>query len=187
MNEPAQKKRRNAAATRARILAAAQKSFSEKGYASTGIREIAAMADVSSPMLLRYFGSKAGLFEAALVDAVRFDGLLQQDRAGFGQRLAQLFMNAELDLTPPAMIALSTGDEQAREITTRVAEQQLLKPLAAWLGAPDGRVRAAEIFMLSTSFVLYTRQIPLLPARGSARKKLANWLANTVQAIVDAG
>ncbi|TGD72281.1 TetR/AcrR family transcriptional regulator [Mangrovimicrobium sediminis] len=179
-------KRRNATKTRARILAAAQACFARSGYSRSGIREIAALADVSSPMLLRYFGSKAGLFEAALTDAVRIDELLQVDRTQFGAHLAKLFTDAALDLTPPAMIALSTGDDEASEITRRVAEEQLVRPLAAWLGTPDGRVRAVEIFMLSTSFVLYTRQLPLLPASGPSRRKLAAWLSETVQAIVDA-
>lgn len=177
-------KRRNAPQTKARILAAAQQAFAEIGYAQAGIRDIAAIAGISSTLLPRYYGSKAGLFEAALVDAMRMDEVLGQGREGLGERLAAVFLDRNLDIKPPSMVTLSTGDSEAREIATRVMEEQVLKPLAKWLGPPDGRVRALEILLLSMGFVLFTRQFPLLPGRG-ADKLLAAWFAQTVQAIVD--
>ena len=61
----------DAGATRARILAAAKQVFSKRGYSECGIRDIARELGLSSTILLRYFGSKAGLFEAALRDALR--------------------------------------------------------------------------------------------------------------------
>lgn len=178
-------KRRNAQQTRARILSAAQEAFSRGSYSEVGIRGIAARADVSSPMLLRYFGSKAGLYEAALIDAVRFEMLPELERDGLGRRFAQWFTDENLKLLPPAMIALSTGHADASAIATRVAEQYAIKPLAKWLGAPDGQLRALEIFMLSTSFVLYTQQLPVLKLSKSGKRKLADWFADSVQAIVD--
>ncbi len=182
-----QKPRRNAAQTRARILAAAQQAFARQGYAQTGIREIAAAAGITSPLLLRYFGSKAGLYEAALIDAMRFDRLADLERSGMGERMARWFVDEQLELTPPAMIALATGDAEAAPIASRVAEEHAIRPLAAWLGAPDSRVRALEIFMLATSFVLYTRQLPVLELGQASRRKLAAWLAETIQAVIDRG
>ncbi len=185
MTIPPEKKRRDAQKARARILAAAQKAFSEKGYAQTGIRDIAARAEVSSTLLIRYFGSKARLFEAALIDAMRIDELLQRDKRDFGQHLAALFLNSDLEITPPSMIALSTSDEEARLITARICETHVIAPFARWLGPPDGRARALEIMLLATGFVLYTRQLPeLFAARGTDRK-LASWFAESAQAIID--
>lgn len=40
--------------------------FSEKGYASTSVREIVALAGVTKPVLYYYFQSKEGLFQAIL-------------------------------------------------------------------------------------------------------------------------
>lgn len=179
-------RRRNAPATKARILAAAQKAFSELGYAKAGIREIAAIADVSSTLLLRYYGSKAGLFEAALIDAVRMDDVIALDQRGLGERLANLFVDHNLDITPPAILALATGHPESQQIATRITREHVLDPLAKWLGPPDGQVRALEIFMLATSFILYTRRVPLAPDGKNAQKKLMRWFADTVQAIVDA-
>ena len=64
------RKPRNATRTRMKILAAAQQAFSDLGYAQAGIREIAAIAEVNSALLLRYYGSKAGLFFEAYKRAV---------------------------------------------------------------------------------------------------------------------
>lgn len=178
-------RRRNAGQTRTRILAAAKSAFAGLGYAQAGIREIAAIADVSSTLLIRYFGSKAGLFEAALVDATRMGNLLQHGKAGFGDHLAAWLLNTELEITPPSMIALATHDPEAREIATRVIEEHVLPPLAAWLGTPDARARALQIVLLSTGFVQYTRQLPKLFALRGAEKKLAKWFARSVQTIVD--
>jgi AcrR family transcriptional regulator len=178
-------KRRNAPKTKAKILAAAQRAFSELGYSQAGIRDIAAIAGVSSTLLLRYFGSKAGLFEAALVDAMRLEPLFEQGRDKFGEHATELLLDVNRDIRPPAMIALSTGVAEAREITTRVTDERAIAPLAKWLGPPDARARAVEIAVLCTGFVLYTRQLPLVSESRAVKKKLAKWLARALQAIVD--
>ena len=54
--------------TRARILEAATKLFSARGFNGATIDEIAALADVNKQRMYAYFGSKNRLFEAALLD-----------------------------------------------------------------------------------------------------------------------
>jgi AcrR family transcriptional regulator len=48
------------------VLDAARAVFSEKGFARAGIREIAARATVTEPVVYWHFKSKRGLFEAAV-------------------------------------------------------------------------------------------------------------------------
>ncbi|WIX82051.1 TetR family transcriptional regulator [Amycolatopsis carbonis] len=55
-------KRRDPVATRAAILNAARKAFTEHGYDGAGVREIAGAADVDARLIGKYFGSKEGLF-----------------------------------------------------------------------------------------------------------------------------
>lgn len=55
---------------RAKIMAAAERLFSERGFAGTSTRDIAASAGVTSAMLHYYFGNKAGLYRAILQTAV---------------------------------------------------------------------------------------------------------------------
>jgi AcrR family transcriptional regulator len=175
---------RNAAATREAILAAAQLAFAREGYAASGIREIAAKAGISSALLIRYFGSKAGLFEAALTRSMQSDLLMTVPREAFGAFLLRQFRRPEVMIFPPALIALAAGDAEAAPIAARVAEEYAIAPLAAWLGGTDARARALEIFMLSTSFVLYSRQIPLVGPGGE--DGLDAWFVQSVQAVVDA-
>lgn len=61
--------RRDAAASKRRILEAALKEFSDKGRDGARIEAIAQRASVSKPMLYNYFGDKEGLYEAALREA----------------------------------------------------------------------------------------------------------------------
>ena len=49
------------------LLSAARELFAEKGFAATSTKEIAERASVTEPMLFRHFGTKAGLFEQAVL------------------------------------------------------------------------------------------------------------------------
>jgi len=178
-------RKRDAARTRGRILAAAQKAFAEHGYAQAGIREIGALAGVNSAMVLRYFGSKAALFEAALVDAIpQYDGMDLRHET-FGARLTEQFLDVVLDLRAQAMIALSASDPEASAISARVMKEKAIAPLAEWLGPPNARARAVRMLMLSTSFMLYTRQIPLMSTREAIDSDTAEWLSAALQDIID--
>jgi AcrR family transcriptional regulator len=174
--------------TKAKILAAAQEEFSDKGYSGAGIRDIAARAGVSSTLLLRYFGSKAKMYEAALASIIPADmSFAQLDKRGFGKTLARMILSPEWDLRSPSMVALAIGDPDARDATTRVTEERVIKPLARWLGPPQAEARALEIIMVSLGFLIYARRLPVIPYAVGANKDVGKWFAATIQAIVDRG
>jgi len=56
-------------ATRAAILDAAERLFGERGFQKTTLEDVAAAAQVSRPLVYRYFGDKRALFEL-VVDRV---------------------------------------------------------------------------------------------------------------------
>jgi AcrR family transcriptional regulator len=179
------RKRFDYPSTRAIILAAAQQAFSENGYSQASIRDIAAIAGVSSTLLLHYFGSKAGLFEAALSDIIPLDDLLTViNKDLFGDMVSRLILDAKLDMRSPSMVALAIGDPETRSITTRVTMERVLVPLAKWLGPPNAEVRALQILMLSMGFVVYTRQLPVLSSTLMQDDALRAWFAESIQAIV---
>ncbi len=178
-------KKRDAEVTKTKILKAAQRAFAKVGYTQTGIRDIAQAAGISSPLLIRYFGSKAGLFEAALTDAVNMEGIFNSDQSKLAKMLVGIFQNPDIEITPPAIIALSAGHSDAREIAARVTETHVIAPLANWLGGEQGRAKALEIFMLATSYVMYSRQIPLIDDTHNADQDVINWLEKTIQSVID--
>jgi AcrR family transcriptional regulator len=182
---PPEPRRRDAPATRARILSAAQRAFSTLGYSRAGLREISLLADTSTTLLIRYFGSKAGLFEAALTEAFTAGDPWSIPRADFGAQLAAQFLRADVAILPPAMVALAAGDAEAAAITARVAQTHAIAPLARWLGGANAQARAAQIFMLTTSFVLYSRQVPIVPLEQGIDPALVHWLASSIQQVVD--
>ena len=55
---------RDAEATQAQILAAAERIFAAKGFADTSMSEIAAAAGVTKSLIHHHFGSKQGLWDA---------------------------------------------------------------------------------------------------------------------------
>jgi AcrR family transcriptional regulator len=184
MENPAEAKKGDAALTRGRILAAAQQVFSKQGYSETGIREIANALGLSTTILFRYFGTKAGLFEAALRDFLDNEPIFPP-RARFGQFIAKWLADPNLDMGPHAMIVLATGNEEAREIAARLLQELTLTPLARWLGPPDAEARARQIIALCSGFVMYTFQLTVSSGRKDLDRSMVGWLAHSVQAIVD--
>jgi len=79
------RRQQQAAETRAAVLAAAGALFCEKGWALTGVRDVATAAGVSVETVYSYFGSKADLLMAAVDVAVVGDlqPVALADRAEF--------------------------------------------------------------------------------------------------------
>ncbi|MDE2404709.1 MAG: TetR family transcriptional regulator [Sphingomonadales bacterium] len=173
-------RKRDAVATRNRILAAAFECFSEQGYARAGIREIAERADIASSLVIRYFGSKVALFENALIQAVYTRSLFIGEKAGFGRRMADLLIG-ENDTRLTAMTVLALGDPEAEAAVRRVVAQHMVGALSDWLGEPEARARATSIYALMTGFTMVLR---LSDGRNLPESTVA-WLAKSFQDLVD--
>jgi AcrR family transcriptional regulator len=183
---PKPPRKRNADTTKARILDAAQEVFARTSFSDAGIREIATLAEVSTTLLLQYFGTKAGLYEAALNAAMPLAAVLSQPRETFGPALATALLKPGLAIRPPLMMALAAGNAEAATIAARVMEERSIAPLAKWLGPPHARARALEIAALATGLVTYTKHLPLRANTRRDVKHMAEWFAKSVQRIVDA-
>src|SRR5712691_5181446 len=89
-------RRPGAGGTREKILAAARSQFGRHGYESATIRGIASAARVDPKLVLHYFESKEGVFEAAMDfpfdPAEAIPELLRPGLDGLGIRLARFFI-----------------------------------------------------------------------------------------------
>ena len=173
-------RRRDSARTKMRIIEAAKDLFAANGYGQAGLREIAAKAGVAVSLLPQYFGSKADLFEAALLNAMGDFSVLEVPRKRWGTALID-YVSGHGEVRLPAMIILSTGDAEAREIAARVIRERIIPELAERLGPPDAHSRALRMTMLSTGFLIYGRQLPIGPVDERTRVHFAQ----LIQAIVD--
>jgi AcrR family transcriptional regulator len=184
MENLSEAKKGDAALTRVRILAAAQQVFSKQGYSEAGIRDIANMLGLSTTILFRYFGTKAGLFEEALREALGATQVFPP-RDQFGKHIASWLADPNLNMSPHAMTVLATGNEEAREIAARVLQEMTLTPIADWLGPPDAEARARQIIALCSGFVLYMFQLNVSSSRNHADPNMVAWLEQSLQAVVD--
>ena len=75
----------------ARLLAAARQLFAKKGYDGATVREIAALAGVTKPVLYYYFGNKEGIyFELIREPFAKLDALLNDSLQGGESAKARL-------------------------------------------------------------------------------------------------
>lgn len=184
MERDPRSKPRNPAVTRSKIIAAAQRSFVDVGYAQTGLRDVAEAAGVASSLVISYFGTKAGLFEAAFIEAMRINVVVPGARSRFGLNLVRHLDDPNADIRIPAMIAQSIGDPEALAITRRIVRDYLVGQTAAWLGPPRARARAMSILSMTMGYVIQSRYV-LTDETVSARRHAAKTLGQMLQAIVD--
>lgn len=116
------RKRADGAATRARILECAGKLFAATGYAETTGKAVAAAARVELASINYHFGSRAGLYQAVLVEAHR--RLVSMDLL---QRLQQSDTPARAKLEQ-LIAALANSALAAKGWHPRVMARELLAP-----------------------------------------------------------
>lgn len=153
---------RSSAETKRRILQVAQEVFSAQGYAQAGLRDIAANAGIAPSLVIKYFGTKAKLFEEALAAAIIPIHHFQQDRSRLGETIVASILDRDARLLAPAMIALALGDTEARQIAERVVKDQIVAPMSDWLEGEDAGARALTILAMTTGFWIYHRNMGTL-------------------------
>ncbi|MFE4329970.1 TetR/AcrR family transcriptional regulator [Streptomyces sp. NPDC056831] len=142
---PSGERRRDAAATRRRLLEAARDLFAERGYEGTTVRSIAERAGVNQALLFRYFGSKQGLLTEVLAQ-----GGLEQLRATPPEELFETALRSMLTRSAAGgagdrslevyLRSIGRGDEAAG--TLRELGEEYQSVLAGLSGTEDGALRA---------------------------------------------
>jgi AcrR family transcriptional regulator len=129
--------------TRRAILGAARATFAARGYEQATIRAVAARAGVDASMVMRYFGSKAGLFTAAVTMDLQVPDLRSVPASRRGELLVRHFVSRWEDpLHDDEMIALLRTGVTSETVAKRlqaVLGQLITEPIAAL-----GSERAAE-------------------------------------------
>ena len=143
--------RAGGADTRQAILHAARARFGAHGYDGTKLRDVAADAGVDVALVSYFFGSKDGLFTAAMEFAVNpaelIDELMRDGVDGLGERLVRRLLAIWDDpASGSPMVALvrsAATNEQAAELLRGFVQRELLLRIAAVIDAPDPELRAA--------------------------------------------
>jgi AcrR family transcriptional regulator len=183
--ERAPPRRRDAAATRAAILEAAQAQFAEAGYDRAALRDIAAAAGADVALIKRYFGGKEGLFTEALKASIRPDRMPEWDRATFPGDVATMMAGAPHEGRSHAfqfLLRAATSPTTAPLLNLAVQER-FLGPIREWLGGKDAQPRARVLAAAYIGF-LVERLIRGEPLQGSERAVFIERVAAVFEVLI---
>ncbi|MBT2468564.1 TetR family transcriptional regulator [Streptomyces sp. ISL-66] len=155
------------AQTKAAILRAARERFAAQGYERTTIRAVAADAEIDPSMVMRYFGNKEKLFDAALAVDLRLPDLSAVPAGELARVLVRHFVERwEGDPADDALLVLlrsAVTNEAAAARMREVFATQVAPALGAALG-PERAARAAGLVSAQLLGLALTRYLLRLPA-----------------------
>ena len=176
--------------TRDAILAAARERFSEQGYDRVRMRDVAAEAGVDVALVNYHFGSKDGLFAAALemptpMAALMADVLEQGEIDDFAERFLRRVLEVWDDpQTGGALVALvrsAMSHPPAAEQLRAFVQAELLARVAGRLQGPDADARAALFGSQLIGLLLYRHVLHVEPVASMARDELVRRAAPALQ------
>jgi AcrR family transcriptional regulator len=163
-------------AARDSILAAAQARFTDQGFERTTIRQVARDAGIDPSMVMRYYGSKEGLFAAATDIDLRLPDVARVAPAELGAVLARHFLTVWADDrgSGPLTILLRSAvtHEDAAERLRAVFSGQVETMVRQALGdRPDVPIRAGMLssYLLGVALTRFVIGLPPVVAMDDER------------------
>ncbi|MFG1867870.1 TetR/AcrR family transcriptional regulator [Micromonospora arborensis] len=174
---------RRSDATRAAILRAARERFAADGYERATIRAIAADAQIDPSMVMRYYGSKEGLFAAAAEFDLRLPDLDAVPPAHLGEVLIRHFLARwEGDETLVALLRAASTNPGAAERMRGIFADQLTAAVTVFGTDPAMTARRAGLVASQILGLAFTRYIVRLPPMVDIPpEELVSWIAPTLQ------
>lgn len=166
MNSAPRGRRSGKPDTRTEILDVARRRFLRGGYQAVTMRSVAEEAGVNVALVSYYFGSKKGLFGAALALAANpaetIARTMEGDPVTFPQRalrdLLALWEDSESGAPLRALIAGATYDQAVTGLVKEMMEREMIDIIAASIGGADARKRAIA-FCSQIAGLIMTRYI----------------------------
>ena len=181
-------RKRDAEATRGAILAAAKIHFARSGYDGAFLRDIAADAGADAALIKRYFGSKDGLFAAALKDSIRPDAILQWERKTFGRDLARMMADhAHHDnerMHAFQFLLQAATSPVTAPLLSEAVQLRFMAPIRAWIGGEQAPARARLVAAVFIG-LLVERLIRDEPLAGTEREIFIERTGAMLQALVE--
>ena len=158
---------RNAARTRAALVSAAQRRFADDGFAGTTVRAVAADAGVDAALVMRYFGSKRGLYEAATAVDLHLPDFTAVARRRLGAVIVETFLSRwEGPEGEPLRILLASAATEptaAEQMRTIFAAQ--VRPAVTAAGAdPDVHIEVIASTLIGMAMMRYVLRVPEIVA-----------------------
>ncbi|MCD2195288.1 TetR family transcriptional regulator [Actinomycetospora endophytica] len=185
-------------AARDAVLAAARRAFATHGFERATVRGVAADAGVDASMVIRYYTSKDGLFEAATAIDLALPELgpvvASERGAALAERFVELWDGPDTGEVLTLLLRSAPTSERAADrirdvfsTQVRVMVERLVDPRRT--GDPglqvitDRRSAALSSYILGTALARYVLRLPPL---GDARPdEVIATMGPVVQAILD--
>ncbi|MFE9449338.1 TetR family transcriptional regulator [Streptomyces sp. NPDC006739] len=179
---------RRSEATRTAILAAARERFAADGYERATIRAIAKDARIDPSMVMRYYGSKEGLFAAAVTLDLRLPQVGGLPREEVGQALVSHFLDLwEENEELTAMLRVGVTNQSGAERMQEVFRDQLLPVARQACPDPEQAPARAALCAAQLLGLALTRYVLRLgPTVALRRQEIVAWLGPTVQRYLTA-
>lgn len=143
---------RSGAESKQRILRTARDLFGQHGYGGTTVRAIATAAGVDPAMVFYFFGTKQGLFAAAIEMSDNVPPAIESIFAGgldtIGERIVRTLLDNldKSERTPLVMLTRSAPtDNRSEALLREFIEREITDRLAAMLDTPDAALRAGMV------------------------------------------
>ena len=180
-------RKRDAEATADRILSAAQQVFHERGYEGATTREIAERAGVNLALIKRYFGSKLGLFEKAVLPHLSLERFLDMPLEDLGDALARTYVNTEAKtgFDPFVVLLRSISSSEAGPLLVEALQRQAVQPLTDALKGEDTGARVALITTQLAGLILQFRILGMSPQTEQEREAIRVRLTAYLNSLID--
>lgn len=160
------KKQKKSERTREAILAAAEHLFAQLGYERTTVRDVAERAHIDPAMVIRYFGSKEGLFAQAASIRLALPAPIGIDPSDVGRTLLEHFLElwegAE-STQGMAVLLRSAASNDFAAAKMREAFLAQVMPVVAALGDPATAGRRAGLVSCQLIGLAMCRYVLALP------------------------
>jgi AcrR family transcriptional regulator len=181
-------RRPGAGGTREKVLAAARSHFSEAGYEGATVRGIAAAAGVDPALVLHYFGSKEGVFRAAMdfpIDPAEFiPRLLAPGLDDLGERLTRFFLDTWDSPAGQPLLGLIrsvVGSESAAALLREFISREVLGRLAKALDVDRPQLRASLAASSLIGLAMLRYVVKVEPLASAPTDQIARWVGPAVQ------
>ncbi|MFC5184263.1 TetR/AcrR family transcriptional regulator [Actinomadura harenae] len=178
--------------TREQILTAARTMFAEKGFDGASLRAIAREAGVDPALVHHYFGSKEGVFVAAMRFPVNPAELLPKVMAGPPERMGEHFAREFIEIWEDpdkrapivAMLRSAMTNERAAALMREFVTSALLERVAAVRGVPLLRLQAAVGQLVGMMIMRHVIRVE--PLASASQDDLVDLVAPTLQRYIGA-
>lgn len=170
-------------------MAAARKTFTKHGYDGVGVREIAAAADVNVALVNRYFGSKKGLFQEAILETIAAVPAISDRRALRENLINHILYGWPPDqetFDPTRAMMRSSGNEQIEELLRSIIDVRLIDPVVASIGNDDANTRAGLTIAVMAG-VSILRDVLGLSVLSNNNERLESLLKEVLSVLLDVG